>query len=183
MAPSMPGIIRQTLIVNSCKSHQQRKSLRRLAISILDPDVHQLRCPLLSNGKMGTLPSTISARNSRAVFVTFWGAMTRLVISLPRQIIPYPGLENALWLDQRIRWVLLRWNCAHYNKFLISQLIEHRYICVNYESRVTWREETDLLCCLPSFHSVPRYDFVMVGSGSSIQLTFSWLVFVFTYRF
>jgi hypothetical protein len=66
---------------------------------------------------------------------------------------------------------------------LTLQLVEHRYIRVNYESRVTWRQETDLLRCSPSFHGMPRRDFVMVDSGADIQPTFGQLVFVFTYRF
>jgi hypothetical protein len=53
---------------------------------------------------------------------------------------------------------------------------------VNYESRVTWRQETDLLRCSKSFHGAPRHDFVMVNAGGN-DLFFSQLVFIFTYRY
>ncbi|KAJ3831635.1 hypothetical protein F5878DRAFT_549282, partial [Lentinula raphanica] len=37
---------------------------------------------------------------------------------------------------------------------------------INYESLETWRLRTDLLCCNPSFHNAPRFDYIMFNSQS-----------------
>ncbi len=52
---------------------------------------------------------------------------------------------------------------------------------MNYESKVTWREESDLLRCSPEFHKKPRYDCVIVEQAS--RLIFCQLVYVFTFKF
>ncbi|KAI0683136.1 hypothetical protein BC835DRAFT_1311226 [Cytidiella melzeri] len=62
------------------------------------------------------------------------------------------GLDTALRSRQAIK--------VHAD----DQIIEHRYIRVDYESRVTWRKETNLLRCSPSFHGAPRHDTVIVMS-------------------
>ncbi|KAI0087282.1 hypothetical protein BDY19DRAFT_893062 [Irpex rosettiformis] len=64
---------------------------------------------------------------------------------------------------------------AHY------QIIESRYITVDFESRVTWRLETDRLRCSPSFHGRPRYDSVIAlwETGSMVICK---LVRIFAYQ-
>ncbi|KAI9464204.1 hypothetical protein HD554DRAFT_2026564 [Boletus coccyginus] len=43
-----------------------------------------------------------------------------------------------------------------------DELVEYRYIKVNYESTVDWCQHTDYLRCSPMFHGVPRYDGVII---------------------
>lgn len=52
---------------------------------------------------------------------------------------------------------------------------------VQYESGVTWREESDLLRCSALFHGKPRYDCVIIEHAS--RLMFCQLICVFTYKF
>ncbi|KAG2750980.1 hypothetical protein P692DRAFT_201710246, partial [Suillus brevipes Sb2] len=52
------------------------------------------------------------------------------------------------------------------------QIQEHRYLKVNYESSVDWKQMTDYLRCNPRFHGRPRYDCTL------IQLTQDTSVFV-----
>ncbi|KAG1849251.1 hypothetical protein F4604DRAFT_1593550 [Suillus subluteus] len=42
------------------------------------------------------------------------------------------------------------------------QIQEHRYLRVNYESVVDWRQTTDYLRCNPHFHGHPRYDCALI---------------------
>ncbi|KIK98401.1 hypothetical protein PAXRUDRAFT_9570 [Paxillus rubicundulus Ve08.2h10] len=70
---------------------------------------------------------------------------------------------------QLTRWIVLP------SQF---QVKEHRYLKVNYESTVDWRQNTDHLRCNPSFFGQPRYD------AALIQLTpektaFVRLIFMF----
>lgn len=51
--------------------------------------------------------------------------------------------------------------------FFISerrQIQEYRLLKVNYESKVTWKEKTDILRCSPKFHNRPRYDSVIYNT-------------------
>jgi len=52
------------------------------------------------------------------------------------------------------------------------QIHEHRYLKVNYESAVDWKQATDYLWCNPQFHGQPRFDHAL------IQLTAEETVFV-----
>ncbi|KAI0683927.1 hypothetical protein BC835DRAFT_1294604 [Cytidiella melzeri] len=63
------------------------------------------------------------------------------------------------------------------------QIIEHRYIRVDYESRVTRRKETDLLHCSPSFHGASRHDTVIVNVGPDEMSAFCKLILPFTYKY
>jgi len=42
------------------------------------------------------------------------------------------------------------------------QICEYRYLKVNYESTVDWKQATDYLRCNPSFHGQPRYDCALI---------------------
>ncbi|KAG1728188.1 uncharacterized protein EDB91DRAFT_1239436 [Suillus paluster] len=52
------------------------------------------------------------------------------------------------------------------------QIYEHRYLKVNYENTVDWRQSTYHLWCNPSFHGHPRFDCAL------IQLTTERAIFV-----
>ncbi|KAH9890396.1 hypothetical protein C8Q73DRAFT_652116, partial [Cubamyces lactineus] len=71
------------------------------------------------------------------------------------------------------QWVKVRPN---------DEIIETRYIRVDYESRVTWKVYTDYLRCSPSFHGVPRYDHVMFKINDT-EIGFAQLRFVFVCKF
>ncbi|KAG8220742.1 hypothetical protein J3R82DRAFT_2155 [Butyriboletus roseoflavus] len=58
-----------------------------------------------------------------------------------------------------------------------DQVIEYHYLKVNYESMVDWCEHTDHLCCSPSFHGTPRYDYVIIKTENGH--IFGWLLFIF----
>ncbi|EDQ99191.1 uncharacterized protein LACBIDRAFT_317443 [Laccaria bicolor S238N-H82] len=63
-----------------------------------------------------------------------------------------------------------------------TTITEFRYLHIHYESCVTWRKETDLLRCNPSFNNAPRYDCVMVKmSTASDVFIFARLIFIFTF--
>ncbi|KAG1876628.1 hypothetical protein DFJ58DRAFT_712860 [Suillus subalutaceus] len=51
------------------------------------------------------------------------------------------------------RWITLPAN---------FQICEYRYLKVNYESTVDWKQATDYLWCNPSFHGQPRYDCALI---------------------
>jgi hypothetical protein len=52
------------------------------------------------------------------------------------------------------------------------QIHEYRYLKVNYESMVNWKQATDHLRCNPQFHGLPRFDHAL------IQLTVDETIFV-----
>ncbi|KAH0834917.1 hypothetical protein J3R83DRAFT_10592 [Lanmaoa asiatica] len=43
-----------------------------------------------------------------------------------------------------------------------DMIVEHRFLQVNYESLVDWKQHTDYLQCNPSFHNAARYDYITV---------------------
>ncbi|KDQ33978.1 hypothetical protein PLEOSDRAFT_1033035, partial [Pleurotus ostreatus PC15] len=45
-----------------------------------------------------------------------------------------------------------------------------QYLTINYESIVDWRQDTDLLRCNPMFQGAPRYDHVVIKTGSPTTL-------------
>ncbi|PPQ82862.1 hypothetical protein CVT24_008300 [Panaeolus cyanescens] len=49
-----------------------------------------------------------------------------------------------------------------------TKITEYRYLKIQYESMVTWKTETDYLRCSPNFNKAPRYDCVMINSGTHI---------------
>ncbi|KAG1726420.1 uncharacterized protein EDB91DRAFT_1239645 [Suillus paluster] len=53
-----------------------------------------------------------------------------------------------------------------------------RFLKVNYESLVDFRQTTDYLRCSPSFHNLPRYDCVIVNTTAGVF--FARLLFLFT---
>ncbi|KIJ58540.1 hypothetical protein HYDPIDRAFT_184182 [Hydnomerulius pinastri MD-312] len=59
-----------------------------------------------------------------------------------------------------------------------DKVIEHRFLRVNFESLVDWKEHTDYLRCSPSFYNSPRYDCVIVHSDNGPF--FARLVLLFT---
>lgn len=61
---------------------------------------------------------------------------------------------------------------------LLPQITEYRFLKVNYESMVDWRQWTDYLRCSPMFHNSPRYDCVIIKTVNGEIL--AQLVFLFT---
>ncbi|KAG1801818.1 hypothetical protein EV424DRAFT_1474720 [Suillus variegatus] len=59
-----------------------------------------------------------------------------------------------------------------------DEITEFRFLKVNYESLVDFRQTTDYLHCSPRFHNVPRYDCVIVNTATSVF--FARLLFLFT---
>lgn len=49
---------------------------------------------------------------------------------------------------------------------------------ISYESKITWRQETDYLRCSPKFHGNPRYDYVILQTDD--KRIFAQLIFVFS---
>ncbi|KAG0703025.1 hypothetical protein DFH29DRAFT_982086 [Suillus ampliporus] len=79
--------------------------------------------------------------------------------SLPAHGIPLPG-------GKRI-------------KFMPDETVtEHRFLKVNYESTVDWRNTTDYLRCSPSFHNFPRYDCIIIQTQAGV--IFGHLLMLFT---
>ncbi|KAG2741604.1 hypothetical protein P692DRAFT_20750530, partial [Suillus brevipes Sb2] len=58
------------------------------------------------------------------------------------------------------------------------QIQEHRYLKVNYESSVDWKQTTDYLRCNPRFHGRPRYDCTLIQLTQDTSV-FVQLVFMF----
>ncbi|KAG2057487.1 hypothetical protein BDR06DRAFT_980881 [Suillus hirtellus] len=58
------------------------------------------------------------------------------------------------------------------------QIQEHRYLKVNYESSVDWRQTTDYLRCNPHFHGHPRYDCTLMQLTQDTSI-FVQLIFMF----
>ncbi|KIM61708.1 hypothetical protein SCLCIDRAFT_121546, partial [Scleroderma citrinum Foug A] len=56
---------------------------------------------------------------------------------------------------------------------------EHRYIKVNFESKVDWCQYTDYLRCSPSFHGHARHDCVILRTSQQCDI-FGRLLFLFT---
>jgi hypothetical protein len=62
------------------------------------------------------------------------------------------------------------------------QIHEYRYLKVNFESAVDWRQAADFLRCSPKFHSRLRQDFVIVQTATG-QPIFAQLLLLFKCRF
>ena len=56
--------------------------------------------------------------------------------------------------------------------------MEFRFIKAQYESRVTWKTNTDYIRCSPKYHNHPRYDCVLLNTINGP--VFAQLVLVFT---
>ncbi|KAA1476942.1 hypothetical protein DENSPDRAFT_758082, partial [Dentipellis sp. KUC8613] len=101
----------------------------------------------------------------------------------------HPVLFRPAFKDFRIklyRWLIGDLNARGReipdNSRLASNMIqEYRFLKVNFESIVNWRESTDYLRCSPSFHNQPRHDFVIVDAIPSPF--FAQLIMVFTCTF
>ncbi|EPS96046.1 hypothetical protein FOMPIDRAFT_1131204 [Fomitopsis schrenkii] len=59
-----------------------------------------------------------------------------------------------------------------------DQIVEYRFLKVNYQSQETWKQATDYLRCNPLFYGQPRFDHVMLGVEDGE--IFSKLLFVFS---
>ncbi|THH15034.1 hypothetical protein EUX98_g9526 [Antrodiella citrinella] len=57
-------------------------------------------------------------------------------------------------------------------------ILESRYIKVNYESVVDWKQKCDYLRCSPSFHNRERHDHVILDAGED-SFVFAKLLFTF----
>lgn len=64
----------------------------------------------------------------------------------------------------------------------MDQIVETRYIQVDYESRVTWKLYTDNLRCNPLFHGAPWYDHIIYTINQA-EVGFAQLQFVFVCEF
>jgi len=71
-------------------------------------------------------------------------------------------------------------NCFNFliSDILSTKLMEFRFIKAQYESKVTWKTDTDYLRCSPKYYNNPRYDCVLLNTNNGP--IFSRLVFVFT---
>jgi hypothetical protein len=56
--------------------------------------------------------------------------------------------------------------------------MEFRFIKAQYESKVTWKTDTDYLRCSPNYYNHPRYDCVLLNTNNGP--VFARLVLVFT---
>jgi hypothetical protein len=65
-----------------------------------------------------------------------------------------------------------------HESLLCHQIQEFRYLKVNFESMVDWRQATDHLRCSPNFHDNVRQDFVIVKTGVGESI-FAQLLFLF----
>ncbi|KAJ8701072.1 hypothetical protein PTI98_004035 [Pleurotus ostreatus] len=52
----------------------------------------------------------------------------------------------------------------------LTKIHPGKYLTVNYESTVDWREDTDLLRCNPKFQGAPRYDHVIIKTARPTTL-------------
>ncbi|EPS99113.1 hypothetical protein FOMPIDRAFT_12620, partial [Fomitopsis schrenkii] len=59
-----------------------------------------------------------------------------------------------------------------------DQIVEYRFLKVNYQSQETWKQTTDYLRCSPSFYDQPRYDHVILAMEDGE--IFSQLLFMFS---
>lgn len=58
-----------------------------------------------------------------------------------------------------------------WNSYLkISKIHPGKYLTINYESTVDWRQDTDLLRCNPKFQGAPRYDHVIIKTARPTTL-------------
>ena len=51
-------------------------------------------------------------------------------------------------------------------EFKFYQITPYKYLKVNYESCISWRQETNILRINPEFHRRPRYDYVLIEVDS-----------------
>jgi hypothetical protein len=68
-------------------------------------------------------------------------------------------------------------SCYSTDLIHLKQVTEYRFLCVNYESLVDWKQNTDYLRCSPQFFNTPRYDCVFIQTQNGIIL--GCLVFLF----
>ncbi|KAF9235747.1 hypothetical protein BU15DRAFT_77676 [Melanogaster broomeanus] len=102
------------------------------------------------------------SRKSDAAFAGFRLKLNNFLnILLPTSGIPLPG-------GKRIQLMA------------IDEIIEHRFLRVNFESLVDWKLRTDYLRCSPSFYNAPRHDYVIVDANNGPF--FARLMLLFTCR-
>ncbi|KIJ07738.1 hypothetical protein PAXINDRAFT_25695, partial [Paxillus involutus ATCC 200175] len=88
------------------------------------------------------------SRKSDAAFTNFRLKLNDFLnILLPNSRIPLPGGKCIQLMA-------------------IDEIIEHRFLRVNFESLVNWKLHTDYLQCSPSFYNAPRHDYVIVDSNN-----------------
>ncbi|KAG1779158.1 hypothetical protein EV702DRAFT_1178670 [Suillus placidus] len=59
-----------------------------------------------------------------------------------------------------------------------DEITEFRFLKVNYESMVDWRQHTDYLCCSPHFFGAPYFDCVFIQMATK-KVIFGRLIFLF----
>ncbi|KAG2033671.1 hypothetical protein BDR03DRAFT_1014073 [Suillus americanus] len=84
-------------------------------------------------------------------------------LSSPQSCDPIQDIENRLIDEMDHIWLISRY---------ITQIHEYRYLKLNYESTVNWKQSTDHLQSNPSFHGSPCFDCAL------IQLTAARTVFI-----
>jgi len=62
--------------------------------------------------------------------------------------------------------------------FDVFQVVEYRFLKVNYESKITCQLEVDYLRCSPKHYGRPRHDTVIIKTSSGY--TFAQLILLFT---
>ncbi|KAG2747242.1 hypothetical protein P692DRAFT_201867126 [Suillus brevipes Sb2] len=124
--------------------------------STLDPSQH---VRMGSRQAVQTFCSIENAQNTRVEFTNFRIKLNAFLnIFLPACNIPLPnGRRIHLQSDDTVT--------------------EYRFLRVNYESLVDWKQNTDYLRCSPQFFNTPRYDCVFIRTQNSIIL--GHLVFLF----
>jgi hypothetical protein len=63
---------------------------------------------------------------------------------------------------------------------LFKKIMEFRFIKAQYESKVTWKTNTDYIRCSPKYHNHPRYDCVLLNTPNGPVFAQLVLVFVIT---
>ncbi|KAI0814934.1 hypothetical protein BC629DRAFT_1279974, partial [Irpex lacteus] len=116
-------------------------------------------------GSLGNTLSILALERTHESDPAFHGFRTKLTTCI-RDLVSREDEDDRLATSERIA---------------SRDITEYRLLRVNYESKVTWREESDLLRCSPEFHKKPRYDCVIVEQAS--RLIFCQLVYVFTFKF
>ncbi|KAI0796362.1 hypothetical protein BC629DRAFT_1734435 [Irpex lacteus] len=121
------------------------------------------------NGPVSVLALTETHRSDAA----FTGFVTKLTTCI-RDLVVRENEADRLATSERMA-------TRDVHVEITDQVMEYHLLKVNYESKVSWREESDLLRCSDMFHGKTRHDSVIVEHSS--RHIYCELIFTFTYEF
>ena len=101
-------------------------------------------------------------------------------VELPLLNLPVPRNLNEQITTQTKVLFNIYFGSTMISDILFKKIMEFRFIKAQYESKVTWKTNTDYIRCSPKYHNHPRYDCVLLNTHDGPVFAQLVLVFVIT---